>query len=273
MPPSESRCGQLIDRELHAADGIDPARCGDAGVARHCREELDLVDEPAEAPPAERHELGVGKTTGLVPHYGRHENLVPLGFRNEARGDVHGRPHVVALAIEHRAVMDAAAHRREQGLAGDEPLDLERAGDGRARRWEHDHERVPDLLDDPAVPNSDGLADDVREAIKYTRSGLVTHRVGEGGEPGKVDKHDGDAEPSGTSASSRTPVYSSRCITASSVSARLHACRWKYCTAGSMSGMSRSAEAAPQMGTGPGSRPPSTASRAPVPCALLGSCT
>src|SRR5262249_15018555 len=61
---------------------------------------------------------------------------------------------------------------------------------------EHDHERVPDLLDDPAIPTSGRLAHDVREALEYTRAGLVAHRVGEGGEPGKVDEYDRDAQPS-----------------------------------------------------------------------------
>jgi hypothetical protein len=36
----------------------------------------------------------------------------------------------------------------------------------------------------------------MREALEYSRRGLVTHRVGEGREPGKVDKHDRDAQPS-----------------------------------------------------------------------------
>src|SRR5262249_13888155 len=149
-----------------------------------------------EAPSAERAELGVGNSTSLVPHCRCHEHLVSLGFRHDARGDVHTRPHVVTLTIEHRAAMDAATHRRKLRLAGGEPLDLECAGDGWERLWEHDHERVPDLLDDPAVPTSGGLAHDVREALEYTRAGLVAHRVGEGGEPGKIDEHDRDAEPS-----------------------------------------------------------------------------
>jgi hypothetical protein len=41
----------------------------------------------AEAPPAERHELDVRKTAGFVPYRGRHEHLMSLGFRDEARGD------------------------------------------------------------------------------------------------------------------------------------------------------------------------------------------
>src|SRR5207253_3605234 len=103
---------RLYRAELHPADGIDLAAAHPGFRAAHDLEELDLVGDALQTPPAERHELHVRRAGGFPPERFAHQNLMTARLGGQTRRDVHGDAEVVAFAVEHRAVMTAAPHGR-----------------------------------------------------------------------------------------------------------------------------------------------------------------
>src|SRR5882757_8394321 len=154
-------------------------------------DKTERIGNSLESSGRQRGEVGVAEDAGGVAELLCDQKLpCSTGARHPCR-EIDCAADVITLAVEDTAVVCTDVERRELGLSVDESVHREAEFDGVRGLSEHQHERIPDLLENPARMLDCGVTHGDAESLQHIGGRLITHHRGQRSKARQVDEQHG----------------------------------------------------------------------------------